>query len=73
MHEKLTFIIYDFPSVASAMWVCMYGVVRRTAVKDDLNGSGFKDWSLLREAGFLTNLGICESVYPVDSVEYGFV
>ena len=43
---KWTFDIYDFPSVASTMWVCMDGEVCISALKHDLNGSGFKDWSL---------------------------
>ena len=58
---KRAFNIYDFPSVASTMWVWyMHNSIKR-------------DFDSVRESGFLENLGIWESAYPLDSVEYVFL
>ena len=66
---KWKFNIYDFPSVASAMWVRMCGV---KCIKARFKRIWFQGLALIRDSWFLDksrNLIVCVSVDPVDSVE----
>ena len=71
--SEVEFNIYNFPSVASAMWVRMCGVKCITA---RFKRIWFQGLALIRDSWFLDksrNLIVCVSVDPVDSVEYRFV
>ena len=66
---KWKFNIYDFPSVASAMWVRMCGV---KCIRARFKRIGFQGLALIKDSWFLEeprNLIVCVSVDPVDSVE----
>ena len=70
---KWKFDIYDFPSVASSMWIHMCGV---KCIKARFKRIWFQGLALIRDSWFLDksrNLIACVSADPVDSGEYRFV